>query len=681
MTNTNSELRSEADHIGSYHLLPRSYQTDIVDEVYQIHTDRPIHELGNQFCRYYFATNTTNEKEYFAIIFENGFNVPIKELAILRNSHCIYINKLVTYSLVRLGVSRKYFVCAIVEQYDPKENLESFVVNNGPMDDDIIENRLIPSINAALAFCEAHRINCGNISPETIIVTKDGTIKLREFFTGLPAFNQPMAYIAPEIADAMPIARNTFSLEADIYAFGMSVYYALTNSIPNFSKHEPKLFNASRIEFGSFNLTAGKKRMAQKFKMFLAWTLNDISEERWKVNDCIEWETSKSKGKMPKAKSENTYTTLFNGHNYSNPIALASALHTYYDDGIKFCRNDSFLKWVQKTKGKTEFVEDFLHMYMQDISSRHITSDDLEAAFFKIIAMLDPSNKYIRLRNFCISSASIQNIVFIAIYEDNRPLIDYIIKFFTQNYYTSITDKTGSEFLPQEYLNKLLEAAALLNESANSDLEQIIYNFDQYTPCLSPVVSNDYVLSLEDLLVSLDKIAAHTPGKLSIDKHIVAFIKSRISNVLDEADSTQNAEILASTPLLKSMALLAKAQEHVPDIKIPHLCSIVAQKLIEWVNDNLYNAKLKNVVTSELAELAGGGMLSQMLYVVSNSKLFQNDNKGYNVANKEVNELNKKIKKMSDPVQIYNAGIELGQRLTVVFSYLVCMIVTLILIF
>jgi hypothetical protein len=129
------------------------------------------------------------------------------------------------------------------------------------------------------------------------------------------------------------------------------------------------------------------------------------------------------------------------------------------------------------------------------------------------------------------------------------------------------------------------------------------------------------------------------------------------------------------------MALLAKAQEHVPDIKIPHLCSIVAQKLIEWVNDNLYNAKLKNVVTSELAELAGGGMLSQMLYVVSNSKLFQNDNKGYNVANKEVNELNKKIKKMSDPVQIYNAGIELGQRLTVVFSYLVCMIVTLILIF
>jgi serine/threonine protein kinase len=674
----NNELRSEVDHIGSYHLLPRSHQTDIVDTIYQIHTNRPISELGNQFCRYYFATNTTNEKEYFAIIFENGFNVPIKELAILHNSHCPHINNIVTYSLVRLGISRKYFVCAIVEPYNPIENLENLVESNGPMDEDIVENKLIPSINSALAFCEAHRINSCNISPRNIIVEKDGTIKLREFFIGLPAFDQPIAYIAPEIADAMPIARNSFSLAPDIYAFGMSVYYALTGSIPDFSKHEPKLFNTARIEFGSFNMTAGKKRMAQKFKIFLAWTLNDVSEERWKANDCIDWETSKSKGKMPKAKSTNTYTTLFNGHNYSNPLALASALHIYYDEGIKFCRNESFLKWVQKTKGKTEFIEDFLHMYLQDISSRNITTDDLEAAFFKIITMLDNSNQYIRLKNICISSASIPNIVFTAIYEDNQQLIDFIIKIFTKNYYTAITENAAFKLLPQEYLNKLLEAANILK--ANDNLEQIIYTFDQYTPCLSPVVSNDYVLSLEDLLVSLDRVAAHTPGKLSIDIHIVAFIRSRIGNVLDESNTTKNIEVLESSPLLKSMSLLAKAQENVSDIKIPHLCSVVAQKLIEWVNDNLYNAKLKNVITSELAELAGGGMLSQMLYVVSNSKLFQNDNKGYNVAHKQVSELNKKIKKMSDPLQAYNSGMELGQRLTVVFSYLICMIVTLILI-
>ena len=211
--------------------------------------------------------------------------------------------------------------------------------------------------------------------------------------------------------------------------------------------------------------------------------------------------------------------------------------------------------------------------------------------------------------------------------------------------------------------------------------KQQLYLSDRHIPCLSPTVINDYVLSLDDLLVSLDKIAAHTPSKLSIDEHIAAFVSSRLptGSNLEEKLGTGH-EHLSKSIMLEGISLLAIAQEHSHDIKIPHLCSIVAQKLIEWINDNLHSIKLKKVITSEIAELASTGSLSQILYVISNPQLFQNDYRGYKVAHRQVVDLTDNIKYLSDEEQVYELGIALGQRLTVIFSYVLCLLVALILV-
>ena len=191
----------------------------------------------------------------------------------------------------------------------------------------------------------------------------------------------------------------------------------------------------------------------------------------------------------------------------------------------------------------------------------------------------------------------------------------------------------------------------------------------------------DYVLSLADLLVSLDKIAAHTPSRLLIDEHIAAFVSSRLPSDIHLEDKLDvEHEHLSKSIMLKGVSLLAIAQENTHDIKIPHLCSIVAQKLIEWINDNLHSTKLKKVITSEIAELASTGSLSQILYVISNSQLFQNDYRGYKVAYQQAADLTENIGYLSDENHVYELGLALGQRLTVLFAYFLCMLVALILI-
>ncbi|MGV2432206.1 MAG UNVERIFIED_CONTAM: hypothetical protein LVQ98_02205 [Rickettsiaceae bacterium] len=265
MLNDGVSKKAGGADVSYYHLLPKSYKEDLIDGIYQIHTERHISELSNQFCRYYFATHLKNGKEYFAIVFERGFLPPIKELSLLKTSHSPFINNLLAYSLVRLSISKKHFICAIVEAYDPSETLQNYLDKNGAMSSENVSTKLMPAMVSLLTFCEAHKINCNNICPSNIIFTNDGTIKLREFFVSLPNFGQDKLFLAPEIADAMPIGRKVFGLHADIYALGMTVYYSLTRSLPDFGKHNAALYNAIRIESRTYDYIVGRKRIASEY--------------------------------------------------------------------------------------------------------------------------------------------------------------------------------------------------------------------------------------------------------------------------------------------------------------------------------------------------------------------------------------------------------------------------------
>jgi len=357
-------------------------------------------------------------------------------------------------------------------------------------------------------------------------------------------------------------------------------------------------------------------------------------------------------------------------------------MYVLYQEGVDFCHTDTFLKWIQKVKGKTEYVEEFFHIHTQTQAMKTMSRDEIEDTFLKILLQLDNSNICIRLRDVCFTLDSLPNIMFEAIVNENDLLFDKIAKLFANKFYGLLAMKNTNRILPNEYVEKLSSVAKKHEKSLSvEDLSIMIHQFDKYVPCLSNTVRDDYSLSLQDLLASLDRMATDTPSTLNVDEHLTAFVRSRIKITESDWNNIRSIEKLAkSTKLLKGVSFLAIAQENASKVKIPHLCSVIAGKLIEWIGENINNAKLKNVMTSEMAELAGAGILSQMLYVVSNPKLFLNDGKGYKAAHKEMSELSERITKLSDENTMYLDGVDVGQRVTVLISYLLCMIVALILI-
>jgi hypothetical protein len=672
------------DHFGSTDLLSRSYQDDVVDGVYKIHIDRPVNELNNQFCRYYFVTNLETEQEYFGIVFERNFNVSIEKLAMLKKAHLSYLNQIITYSLVRLSSSRKYQIVAICAAYNPEHTLQKHIENHGIMSNIDVEMKLVPALIKIMEFCDVHKINCGNINPQNILVMHDGHIMLREFINVPPNFYQPIAYLAPELGDTMPNAREVHGHLVDIYAVGMTICYALIGLTPSFSTHDNRFINAVRIEEGTYNVIVRSSKIPVQFRPLLAWTLQDNKMFRWNVQKLSEWLSSKNtknQHKMPVGSNLSGHTTLFEGHNYSNPGAIASAMYIFYERGIRLCYDDNFIKWAQKVRGKVDHIEDFFKTRSSISVFSNIIDAEKEEMFMKVLSMLDGCTN-IRLRNFCITIESIPSLIFSAIYNEQKVLFDSIVQILRRNYWRVILSPETASEVSQEYIDKLtaLGASFSSNDSEYSG-KQAMYALDPYVPCLSSSIINDYVLSVSDLLIALDKVAAHTPNKLNIDDHIVSFIASRLDKAVVEDNKIKvDAAQFADSVAVKGISLLAIAQESTHDIRIPHLCSILAQKLIEWANDNLHSTKLRKVITSEIAELAGNGNLASMLYVISNPKLFQNDYRGYKVACHQAMEMTNTMRDLSDSRKMRAIGISLGQRLTVLFSYLLCMIVTLILV-
>ena len=136
--------------------------------------------------------------------------------------------------------------------------------------------------------------------------------------------------------------------------------------------------------------------------------------------------------------------------------------------------------------------------------------------------------------------------------------------------------------------------------SANSPvfgIERVMYSLNTYATCLSPIVANDYITDLPDLLLCLDKNASESPEKFNLDRHLIAFIAAKLNITNDvEVKVLANFPKFSDHPLMYGLSLLNLAQKAAPEIKIQNLCNIIVTKVIELFEEYLHNITFKKQI-------------------------------------------------------------------------------------
>lgn len=666
--------------------LSRSYTDDLLEK-YKIDTNSPIQRLHTEFAKYYSAKHQDSTEEFFAVVCELNFQPSIDLLEQLKHKapseSCV---KLYTYGLVRMSVDNKYHMVVIIESYDYQKTLaQHFETRGSGLDVYTIIHTLLPTILQVIHFCDQNKLNCGVLHPKNILMIENNQFCIREFFASPPHFFQDKMFLAPEISDCSPYAMTTWNVSADIYALGMLLYSSFigtTKTLEDVSNNT--FYNAIRLEEGSYQiLTTMQHRIPLALSGVLKNTLNNI-EERWKAHELSHFILGKN---IPTRRLKNapTHSVPFSNKNYTKITALISAMYNAWGEATTFVAGESFYKWI--TKQINNDTSDDAAVILTLISNKKGTSNfqGIHEYLIKIMVAIDGKST-IRTNTFCITIESIASIMCHALIAHKNSLLESIIGIVTKKWWQkTVISFKNTDNITIEYLQRITTLTNVYQDNLNSascGIERLVYTLNPYLPCQSPLVVNDYVITLHDLLSSLNNAIGRNIDHTVIDRHIIAFLSSRLDNIQRERDIyiQRDAETLSQTLTAQGLLLLSRAQELNPNIQINHIVTFIEKRLIELIEKHLHNVKLIEIISNRITEAARDTNLSQIVSIISNTRIFQNDKMGYKKACLDVATLNKKIVSLNDTQMLKEYGTLLGQRITVFTSYILFMFVTLILV-
>lgn len=657
-----------------------SNNPDSINEFHILDQD-PAFKMHSEFCDYY-KTVSSDTMDYLALVFKKFYTPDIKNLERFSTQRLSGINSILTYGVVQLSATKSEYLVAIVAGYDLNNTLDQYVKSNGPLSSEEILD-LISSILEVLEFCDHSSMPLGNINPKNIFF-KNKKLFLGECVNAYSHFYQDNAFLAPELAECHKAGRYLPSVAADIYALGVTVFYTLTGQTPWSSYSDDFSFNNARFEKGTAELLISKRRIPDFLKVFLRGTMKNMVNNRWKVSDIKKWlqNIDKVSVKPLQISSNEQLTSPLNlaGQDLSTLKSIVHSMFYNWDEAIKTFQDEKITKWVSKNH-LNSYISDCISDVSRGVSNfQHMstTNSDLMKRFSRLLSALDPSSG-IMLKGIAFTASSIPYLLQYLLGNNQYAIIEQILNNFPKSILKIAYSKDYGCAIDQDLFDKYSDAISIVNspELRQLYLEWIIYFLNPDMQCVSPILSSTYVNNVQDLLYAIDHFASTNAKNLQIDNHMIGFIAAHMSLRIENIP-----KILPKFPKFKnnifiySLPIINVAAQKYTDINITNLIFALSEKIIEQFDANLYHIKFKVKIKDQLLEYAQSADLGSMIKLLSNQSPFINDYNGYYAAVMEINQLNNRIDAMRNNDILTHESLILGQKITVLFSYVICLIVT-----
>jgi hypothetical protein len=663
--------------------LGRSFAEDAIDNIYNIRLNEEITALRNDFCKYYPTSNTETNEECYAIIFDNKFLHPIKTINSLAKIKIDHLIPIYHYAIVNLSSTKEEHLVVIVEKYNYENNLTNYLKKGEPFKPAQIEE-MVGKITEVFSVLAREGIYCYSINPDNILMKDNKFYAIREFISSYPDFYQKDHYIAPEIAECHVAGRYFANNKSDIYALGLTMFeaYTATNIIENYKSIEE--YNYARFENTTGKLLLARSRMPEKLRVFFKWTLQDEANIRWQLSNIKDWLEGKITKLAHESLSENKNTIAFNENHYSTAKSLAYSMFNNWNESAKFIRDTKLFKWASRESISNDNLDAIKTIVDTKNDTQFIVKNALnsQAKVAKILPLLD-SNGPIRYDNIAFSALSIPSLIHYLIAQNKKEVADRIINLIREEAWEPYNKNYDSAGHLENNIAEQYKRNALLVQEGSSikSIERFVYSLNPYICCNSIALKGKYVTTIQELLVCLDNIAEKKYVKLSVDRNIIAFVAAKLQLSEDiKPVILPNFPRFAEHPIIKILSLVNILQRYEPEINIPHLCESIAMELKELFQDCLYNIEFKKNIISQLEDVAQSGSISNIIRVASDQKKFLDDYNGYIKACNQTTLIEQKIRLISNEQNTFRTALLLGQKTTVLVSYVLCLLVTIVVI-
>jgi serine/threonine protein kinase len=616
---------------------------------------------SNEFCQYYDVTNKYDLQRYTIVAFTAEIPSNAKWVRTLMQEGLKEIIVPEKFGLVAFEEYEITLPVAIFKRLECDMTLASLVKQNGPLSIQVISEKLLPNLIRLLKFADSYNLAYGNINPENILISQDGDFIMRECYSGLDLQSKQRYYIAPELIDCKEFSLGRSSAN-DLYALGMTLYYAATGD-SFWEKMSANEYNLLRLQSGTLPLLKKLKQLPLFWAQVISSLVINIGS-RFDLESLLKKLDQSDSDRYSKlhSLSEQEIKIYFNNKKCTTFQVLAHELFCNWQTAMGFVQEDNIIKYLL-TKNNSPNLE--------SIDLVNLNPQDKLKALLQIIDPLGP----IRDLGLAISLQAIPDSLTYAYISKDQESLAKIIKIISD--WPNLIRYLAIE--PNNDVNILLKNAASMYNSNDVmfGIERILYMTNKYLHCLSDVVFGNYVLTLEECLTILEqKLEQETFG---LDNHLIAFLADRVG-LESSLPQIKKFYGITESMSLKFMYLLTLAQHILPNVKIVNLCKHFVSDIIDILNENLYNLETKNKLQISLIKYAEDSQPDKIFNAVTDSKLYDQDSFGFAAACKKMQHLNQQIMELENKSLETENLLFYGQKVTVIFSYLIFLIISLVVI-
>ena len=642
---------------------------------YLIYPDSPLGDLDSLSAKAYAAEDRRDlGSKLFALICTPGLPPRERCMSTLRGEKLPGLLPLVDRGAVDWPPLGQHCMAVIYERPLGGRLVSLIASGEIQVNEYDIQSRIIEPLTQALLSLDTHNIRHRSIRPKNLFFMDEEKeeLVLGDFMTAPAGFDQPIVFETIERGMASPGGRGEGEAGEDLYALGVTLVFLIQGANPVSNLNDDGLFK-SKIEQGSYATLCGKTRIPMALLEPLRGMLSDDPEARWDLQKLEHWIDGKRQSpiqKKPAIKSDIPFS--FAGVEHNTPRTLARSFTLSQAEAAKTIKEGNLAMWLRRGIGDTDKA-DAVETTIEAAKSRQnsaLASDEFIVA--KISIILDPDGP-IRYKGLSFMPDAYGPALAVELLRrsDVQVAAEIIAREIPAIWFAC--QSGGNESAQHEKTFHQLHGFLKINDPGFG-IERCLYELNPSLPCQSPLVIQDYIVDIEDLLPALDKAANRVDTKLKpLDRHLVAFIASRF-----EEDIYPQLKALAAseeeTSLIGMLSLLALMQWHLKTDSLYGLCSWVGGLLGPAIN-TYFNRTTRREIEQEIPSLVRQGSLTEIFNLIENAEKRKQDKEGYAAATAEFAAAEGEIKAVEEgQLSQAESAIQSGQQAAAMTSVIIAMI-------
>jgi len=443
-------------------------------------------------------------------------------------------------------------------------------------------------------------------------------VVLGDFMTSPPGYDQPLMYEPIERAMASPAGRGEGAPRDDIFALGATIVPIILGHNPVARMKADDLIR-SRLEHGSYTTLCGNSRIPLPLMEPLRALLHDDPRMRWDFNQITDWLTGQKAHppqKSTDAKAKSSFT--FKNVDHFKRRTIAWHLAKYPSDAAKVVRTDEFLNWIRRDFDDSNLAEIIKGL----VGNAEFHKDDYQGSdeylVSRIVMRLDPAAP-IYFKNIAFMPDGYGPLLTVELLRKGDPSIP--VAALNCDLHTNWFTNQATPFpKTPEWTRSFAQLKGYMGiQEMGFGMERAIYEANFGLPCQSPLLSKDYVVEIEQLLLALDDAASRVENHIPpMDRHIAGFIAAHFDEEIHphlKALSSPKPE----TSVIGMLSLLAFLQWKIKMKSVLGLASWVGGLLGPAIN-TYHNRLTRRSIESEIPQLVRQGSLPGLFDLIDNAE-------------------------------------------------------------